>query len=68
MRADLEPVIDLFDPNDPHEESSHIEKLFWAPVSIKLDDVRQAVRHRGKSPQNPDIPAGIVVSIFARTS
>ena len=39
QRADLEPDIDLFDPADPHEESSHIEKLFWAPVSIKLDDV-----------------------------
>ena len=39
QRADLEPDIDLFDPDDPHEESSHIEKLFWAPGSIKLDDV-----------------------------
>ena len=51
QRADLEPDIDLFDPNDPHEESSHIEKLFWAPVSIKLDDsgriyVTEANRHR----------------------
>ena len=36
-RANLEPQIDLFDPDDPHEESSHIEKLFWSPVSIKLD-------------------------------
>ena len=61
QRADLEPDIDLFDPDDPHEESSHIEKLFWAPVSIKLDDVRPALRYRGKSPQNSDIPAGIVV-------
>ena len=51
QRADLEPDIDLFDPNDPHEESSHIEKFFWAPVSIKLDDsgrlyVTEANRHR----------------------
>jgi len=36
-RADLEPQIELYDPNDSHEESSHIEKLFWSPVSIKLD-------------------------------
>ena len=36
-RADLEREIELYDPNDPHEESSHIEKLFWSPVSIKLD-------------------------------
>ena len=51
QRADLEPDIELFDPDDPHEESSHIEKLFWAPVSIKLDDsgrlyVTEANRHR----------------------
>ena len=60
-RADLEPEIDLFDPDDPHEESSHIEKLFWAPVSIKLDDSEQVVRHRGQSSQNPDLPAGVIV-------
>ena len=51
QRADLEPEIELFDPDDPHEESSHIEKLFWAPVSIKLDDygrlyVTESNRHR----------------------
>ena len=33
-RSDLEPNI-TFSVNDPHEESSHIEKYFWAPVSIK---------------------------------
>ena len=36
---------------DPHEESSHIEKLFWAPVSVKLDRdgrlyVTESNRHR----------------------
>ena len=36
-KADLELKFDLFDPDDPHEESSHIEKLFWSPVSVKLD-------------------------------
>ena len=50
-RADLEPEIDLFDPDDPHEESSQIEKLFWAPISVKLDSsgqllVTESNRHR----------------------
>ena len=49
-RADLEPKIDFFD-DDPHEESSHIEKYFWAPVSVKLDSagrlyVTESNRHR----------------------
>jgi len=35
----------------PHEESSHIEKLFWSPVSVKLDKdgllyVTETGRHR----------------------
>ena len=37
-RADLEPKIEFFN-DDPHEESSHVEKLFWGPVSLMLDDV-----------------------------
>ncbi len=50
-RADLEPEIELFDPDDPHEESSKIEKLFWAPVSVKFDSsgrllVLESNRHR----------------------
>ena len=50
-RANLEPEIDLFDPDDPHEESSHIEKLFWSPMSVKLDSsgrllVTEGNRHR----------------------
>ena len=49
-RANLEPKIDFFD-DDPHEESSHIEKYFWAPVSVKLDGagrlyVTESNRHR----------------------
>ena len=49
-RADLEPEIDFFN-EDPHEESSHIEKLFWSPVSVVLDDagrvyVTEGNRHR----------------------
>ncbi len=50
-RADLEPEVDLFDPNDPHEESSQVEKLFWAPISVKLNSsgrllVTEGNRHR----------------------
>jgi DNA-binding beta-propeller fold protein YncE len=48
--ADLEGDIDFFN-DDPHEESSHIEKYFWAPVAVKLDDagrlfVTDSNRHR----------------------
>ena len=49
-RADLEPEIEFF-TDDPHEESSHIEKLFWGPVSLMLDDagrlyITEEHRHR----------------------
>lgn len=49
-RANLEPEIDYF-VDDPHEESSHIEKYFWSPVSVKLDRdgnlyVTESNRHR----------------------
>ena len=49
-RSDLEPDISLFG-GDPHEESAHIEKLFWGPTSVKLDDagrvyVTESNRHR----------------------
>ena len=49
-RADLEPGLE-FPADDPHEESSHIEKLFWSPVSVKLDAegrlyVTESNRHR----------------------
>ena len=48
--ANLELQIDYF-VADPHEESSHIEKYFWAPASIKLDHggtlyVTESNRHR----------------------
>ena len=33
-KSDLEPDMEFF-VDEPHEESSHIEKYFWAPVSIK---------------------------------
>ena len=49
-RADLEPDLEQFG-GDAHEESAHIEKLFWAPVSVKLDAhgrlyVTESNRHR----------------------
>ena len=48
--SDLETELDYF-VNDPHEVSSHIEKLFWAPMSVKLDSQRkiyvtESNRHR----------------------
>ena len=50
-RADLEPDIPTLDRDDPHEVSSHIEKFFWSPVSVKLDPegrlyVTESNRHR----------------------
>ena len=49
-RTNMEPDIEFFN-EDPHEESSHIEKLFWGPVSLILDDsdrlyVTEEHRHR----------------------
>lgn len=49
-KADMEKDIDFF-VDDPHEVSSHIEKYFWAPTSVKLDDqgrlyVTESNRHR----------------------
>ena len=48
--ADLDMEINYF-IDDPHEESSHIEKYFWCPVSVKLDSqgrlyVTETNRHR----------------------
>ena len=50
MKSNLEPEIEFFN-DDPHEESSHIEKYFWAPTSVKLDStgrmyVTDSNRHR----------------------
>ena len=35
-RSNLEPETGI-PRDDPHEESSHVEKLFWGPVSVKVD-------------------------------
>ena len=50
-RANLEPDVPFFDDADPHEVSSHIEKFFWSPMSVKLDGrgrlfVTESNRHR----------------------
>ena len=49
-KSNLEPELEFWD-DDPHDESSHIEKYFWAPVSVKLDAegrlyVTESNRHR----------------------
>ena len=49
-KSDLEPNVALF-KGDVHEESAQIEKYFWAPVSVKLDNkqrlyVTESHRHR----------------------
>ena len=49
-RSNLEPHITRFG-GDPHDESAHIEKLFWGPVSVTLDKigrlyVTESNRHR----------------------
>ena len=46
LEMDIEYVVD-----DPHEESSHIEKYFWCPSSVRLDSrgylyVTETNRHR----------------------
>ena len=51
LSANMEINLDFLDDNDPHSESAHIEKYFWSPVSIKLDDVNRVYvtetnRHR----------------------
>ena len=56
--ADLNMEIDYF-IDDPHEESSHIEKYFWCPVSVKLDSqgrlyVTETNRHRIQIYQRSD--------------
>ena len=48
--ADLEMEIDYV-VDDPHEESSHVEKYFWCPSSVRLDSrgylyVTETNRHR----------------------
>ncbi len=51
-RANTNMELDIaFFTDDPHEASSHIEKYFWAPTSVKVDGkgrlyVTESNRHR----------------------
>ena len=49
--ANLKPDLPSVYRDDPHTESAHIESLFWAPMSVKLDHagrvyVTEGNRHR----------------------
>ena len=49
--ANLQPDLPEIYGDDPHTQSAHVESLFWAPMSVKLDDaghvyVTEANRHR----------------------
>ena len=49
--ANLEPDLPEVYGDDPHAQSAHVESLFWAPMSVKLDDagrvyVTESNRHR----------------------
>jgi DNA-binding beta-propeller fold protein YncE len=38
LKADLEPNLHLSSTADPRQESASIEKLFWGPTAVKVDD------------------------------
>ena len=49
--ANLDIAPGIARPDDPHAQSAHIEKLFWAPMSVKFDRegrlyVTEGNRHR----------------------
>ena len=49
--ANLAPDLPSVYRDDPHTQSAHVESLFWAPMSVKLDDagrvyVTEGNRHR----------------------
>ena len=57
-RSNLEPDPTQFGGN-PHEESAHIEKYFWGPTSVKLDDsgrvyITESNRHRVQVYEDPN--------------
>lgn len=50
-KSNLEPALQVDDADDPHTQSAYIEKYFWGPMSVKLDDagrvyVTDGNRHR----------------------
>ena len=61
-KADLEPQLDYGD--DTNEESSYVEKYFWGPTSVELDDdgrlyVTDCNRHRLQIYQRIDASPGL---------
>ncbi len=51
VSANLKPDLPDVYGEDPHTQSAHVESLFWAPMSVKLDGagrlyVTEANRHR----------------------
>jgi DNA-binding beta-propeller fold protein YncE len=51
QKADLEPDLNLSPNDDLREESASIEKFFWGPTAVKIDDqgrlyVVESCRHR----------------------
>ena len=51
QKANLEPDLSLSPTDDLREESASIEKFFWGPISVKVDDqgrlyVVESCRHR----------------------
>jgi DNA-binding beta-propeller fold protein YncE len=51
QKADLEPTLNLSPTDDLRQESASIEKLFWGPTAVKVDDhgrlyVVESCRHR----------------------
>jgi DNA-binding beta-propeller fold protein YncE len=51
QKANLEPALSLSPTDDLREESASIEKLFWGPISVKVDEqgrlyVVESCRHR----------------------
>jgi len=51
QKADLEPELNLSPTDDRREESASIEKFFWGPTAVKVDDegkvyVVDSCRHR----------------------
>jgi DNA-binding beta-propeller fold protein YncE len=51
QKANLEPELNLSPTDDLREESASIEKFFWGPIAVKVDDqgrlyVVESCRHR----------------------
>ena len=67
-RADLEPEIDLFDPDDPHEESSQIEKALLVPHVGETRLVWPAVRYGEQPPQDPDFSKSCLTPDMRRST